>query len=240
MRKSIHRAGIVLTLAGALLTSCEKHESMEVINGLDKGEASAKSIENISVPYVDMIASPESSLTVDQKISLGNAIGIYMNVCPENREVYFFLKDSGVKIRFYMDKNSTRPVEYLSNGYGMRFRATEDLTFGNLYEELLHAVQDIDLYKNQFSSFSQDIYFEAKVFRDLVAAKYATGESYQGSAGQNETFKQEYKAWIEGVASGSQSVSEKFYYFSRQCSSSANPAFTPQFIHKYFGENPVS
>lgn len=76
-------------------------------------------------------------------------------------------------------------------------------------------MQHSDVYKDQITFFRKETEFEAKVFRDLLTAKYATGEAYSGSKGQSNSFKQEYGAWIQGVVAGSQTVPEKFHYFCK-------------------------
>lgn len=239
MKNTIQQTGLVLVLAGFLLASCQKYESTETVTPAT-GNAGTRSNENPSVPYVDMIASPESLLTAGQKISLGNAISVFMNVGVENREGYFFLKDSGIKILFCMDKSLSQAIEYKVNDRSIRFRTTEEITYGNLCEELYHAVQHSDVYKDQITFFRKETEFEAKVFRDLLTAKYATGEAYSGSKGQSNSFKQEYGAWIQGVVAGSQTVPEKFHYFCKQYASGTNPVFRTLFINKYFGETTVS
>lgn len=101
-------------------------------------------------------------------------------------------------------------------------------------------MQHSDVYKDQITSFRKETEFEAKVFRDLLTAKYTTGEAYSGSKGQSDNFKQEYGAWIQGVVAGSQTVPEKFHYFCKQYASGTNPIFQTSFINKYFGETTVS
>lgn len=72
-----------------------------------------------------------------------------------------------------------------------------DIHINYLQEELIHAVQDLDIYgKSYMLSARKNVEFEAKVIQDIVSVLGNTGGTFIGDMGRQGEFRLKYEAWI--------------------------------------------
>lgn len=106
-----------------------------------------------------------------------------------------------------------------------------------LQEEMIHAVQEIDIYGVEYMEQARkNIEFEAKVIQDVIMERNGEGGMYLGSANHSNDFMRAYSDWIQNNANNIEILKQRFFEF---CSSwngykgTFAPDFEAKAIDKY-------
>ncbi len=191
-----------------------------------------------STSLVNSLCDRNSTLTKSERELLEDALRDFIRMCPQFREMFDNLVECG-KIKFEINP------DVLKNGEGKAGYFDGVISFYDeryikarfLREELIHAVQERDIYGLDYMlKARKNMEFEAKVIQDIVD-QMVTGEGGGlGAMGLPDELKSAYSVWLISYSDVKQFVSQfnEFCELWTGYGGTYQPNFRPRVIMKYF------
>lgn len=191
---------------------------------------------------ISKIYTINSNLNLAQKAQLVYILGGCLNT-PSGRMLYNLMYSRNVKISFIIDPNINYPALYNATTKSLKIRDFDALTYQQLEEEIIHAVQDQIFYLNTMDNKIKNYEFEAKVFFDLAAIVDGTGLGHVPTyTDSNPAFRYQYETWIRNIQdsfqgrftdiNGYNSLCQLWNGYSGTFDSSVSPELLSYFFRK--------
>lgn len=140
-----------------------------------------------------------STLDLAQKQKLNQLMGVFKST-SKNKELYDYMIDNNVKIKFHINPTSKYYAYYECTSKSITIRDIHTLAHHQFQEELFHAVQHQCFYGNSMLDDYKNFEFEAKVFFDIFSAMNGFYDNFIATYScESPTFNSKYRDWIEGI-----------------------------------------
>ena len=198
--------------------------------------------------YADALYDPSSTLTQEQKIALDTALNRFCKNSPIYEAMYDALVKKGIKFKFEINPgilekeqgNAGYKEEQGNAGYketAFYFKDEASIRTIYLQEELVHAVQEIDIYGIEYMEQARkNVEFEAKIIQDVVNYRYGLLQGDRGSMGQTLEFMDAYTNWMLDGREDSNVLIQDFHKYCIEWTGyqgNYDPNFIPKTIEKY-------
>ncbi len=208
--------------------------------GGNSGNTNPPGSSETGIAAIKPLYAETSTLDSQQKTLLNTAMTDFIERSEKFKRMYDNLLAKGVKIKFEINPGKLEAgqgrASYLNNT--ITFYSEEHIHLNYLQEELIHAVQDLDIYGQSYMfSARKNIEFEAKVIQDIVTEIEGHG-AIMGNMGQSPDFFGNYRKWIEEyMKKGCNSIISRFHEFCEPWTGyigTYKSDFSPETIVKYF------
>lgn len=149
----------------------------------------------------DPIYAPSSTLTYEQKKLLSYALREFVEKSPIYRNMYEDLKALEKKIKFEINPQALEKQQ-ANAGYRdnkIIFKDDAGIKLEYLEEEMLHAVQDLCIYGQDYMDGARkNVEFETKVVQDIILTQIDSedGTVFRGGMVDDFAFHTAYNTWI--------------------------------------------
>jgi len=144
---------------------------------------------------LDNIYGSGSQLPSSQRSKLNSAFNEFITKYPAYASLYVNMAAKELKFLFRIDASINGNAAYIITDRSIRFKTESSITYENLKEELVHAMQH-DEYGDAMTATIRNYEYEAEVFQDLACAFNGGGCPRIGSANQSPDFMSQYTNWI--------------------------------------------
>ncbi len=200
-----------------------------------------------SFTYLTTYYAPGSSLNLNEKMKLENALNTVLSFSTVFTQMMEMLTENNIKFKFYIDKEACEKLEanafFDKRSGSICFKDSESIKCENILEELVHAAQ-FQLYGDIMGQSSKNCEFEAKVFLDLVNELTNTGIGYTNNiptmTDKNPVFIEEYLSWKKDIVKVRCFTNPEVVEFQRLCNlwkgyeGTYMPNFRPLLLDRYF------
>ena len=169
-----------------------------------------------------------------EEMVLSDVINTLENYDPAYKNMLDRLAAAGITLKFQI--NRSIGIANYSHGT-ISFKSSDDINFGNLSEEVIHASQHFIYGTLPMNNAYVNIEFEAKVVRDILCLKAGDACPSFGLMGLPDELYDEYNEWIRNCAEGIETVDEqRFHHFCDDYTGytgARNDDFIPQILNEF-------